>query len=118
MGRLATIDHYNLRSFDLNLFLAFDAIMTERNVTRAAKRLRVRQPAMSHSLSTLRVLFQDELFIRRGQTMEPTPYALHLAEPVRRVLAQAQDALTTRTTFDMLSEPRASGLRSLPILQR
>jgi LysR family transcriptional regulator, mexEF-oprN operon transcriptional activator len=105
--RLAVIDHYNLRSFDLNLFLAFDAIMTELNVTRAAKRLRVRQPAMSHSLSALRVLFQDELFIRRGQTMEPTPYALHLAEPVRRVLAQAQDALTTRTTFDMLSEPRA-----------
>ena len=45
MGQLTTIDHYNLRSFDLNLFLAFDAIMTERNVTRAAKRLRVRQPA-------------------------------------------------------------------------
>jgi DNA-binding transcriptional LysR family regulator len=103
---MATIDHFNLRSFDLNLFLAFDAIMTERNVTRAAKRLRVRQPAMSHSLSTLRMLFQDELFIRRGQTMEPTPYAVHLAGPVRRLLAQAQDTLTTRAKFDELSQQR------------
>jgi len=106
VGRLAAIDHYNLRSFDLNLFLAFDAIMTERNVTRAAKRLRVRQPAMSHSLSTLRMLFQDELFVRRGQNMEPTPYALHLAGPVRKVLAQAQDALTSRTKLAMLSQQR------------
>jgi LysR family transcriptional regulator, mexEF-oprN operon transcriptional activator len=103
---MATIDHFNLRSFDLNLFLAFDAIMTDRNVTRAAKRLRVRQPAMSHSLSTLRMLFQDELFIRRGQIMEPTPYALHLAVPVRQVLAQAQDAVSSRTKFATLSQPR------------
>jgi LysR family transcriptional activator of mexEF-oprN operon len=103
---MAAIDHFNLRSFDLNLFLAFDAIMIERNVTRAAKRLRVRQPAMSHSLSVLRMLLQDELFVRRGQTMEPTPYALHLAGPVRRVLAQAQDALTTRAKFAEISEQR------------
>ena len=101
---MRTIDHFNLRSFDLNLFLAFDAIMTERNVTLAAKRLRVRQPAMSHALSTLRMLFQDELFVRRGQIMEPTPYALQLAGPVRKVLAQAQDALATRTRLSMLSQ--------------
>ena len=103
---MAGIDHFNLRSFDLNLFLAFDAIMIERNVTRAAKRLRVRQPAMSHSLSTLRMLFQDELFVRRGQIMEPTPYAQQLAGPVRKVLAQAQDTLTTRTRLAMLSQQR------------
>jgi LysR family transcriptional activator of mexEF-oprN operon len=103
---MAAIDHYNLRSFDLNLFLAFDAIMVERNVTRAAKRLRVRQPAMSHSLSMLRMMLQDELFVRRGQIMEPTPYALHLAAPVRRVLAQAQEAITFRTKFDELLEQR------------
>lgn len=104
---MATIDHFNLRSFDLNLFLAFDAIMTERNVTRAARRLRVRQPAMSHSLSTLRMLFQDELFVRRGQVMEPTPYALQLAGPVRRLLGQAQETLTLRAKFDEISEQRA-----------
>jgi DNA-binding transcriptional LysR family regulator len=103
---MATIDYFNLRSFDLNLFLAFDAIMIERNVTRAAKRLRVRQPAMSHSLSMLRMMLQDELFVRRGQIMEPTPYALHLATPVRRLLSQAQEVLTFRNKFDQHSEQR------------
>ncbi|MBV8414045.1 MAG: LysR family transcriptional regulator [Verrucomicrobia bacterium] len=47
---------FDLRSFDLNLLIAFDALMEERSVTRAAARLRVRQPAMSHSLSVLRML--------------------------------------------------------------
>jgi DNA-binding transcriptional LysR family regulator len=54
----------------------------------------------------LRMMFQDELFVRSGQTMEPTPYALQLAVPVRRFLAQAQEALTFRTGFDSLSERR------------
>jgi LysR family transcriptional regulator, mexEF-oprN operon transcriptional activator len=103
---MLSIDHYNLRSFDLNLFLAFDAMMLERNVTRAAKRLRVQQPAMSHSLSVLRVLFQDELFVRSGQRMEPTPYALELATPVRKILSQAQETLSFRVRFDPLSEKR------------
>jgi LysR family transcriptional activator of mexEF-oprN operon len=106
VGLMSTVDHFDLRSFDLNLFLAFDAIMIERSVTRAARRLRVRQPAMSHSLSMLRMMLQDELFVRRGQIMEPTPYALRLAGPVRRVLAEAQDALMARNRLDKLPEQR------------
>ncbi len=71
MWLMTTIDHFNLRSFDLNLLVAFDALMAEGNVTRAARRLKIQQPAMSHSLSTLRILLQDELFIRVGQVMQP-----------------------------------------------
>ncbi len=75
-----TVDHFNLRSFDLNLLLAFDALMQELSVTRAATRLRIRQPAMSHALSNLRMLFDDELFIRNGHVMEPTTRAKTLHE--------------------------------------
>jgi hypothetical protein len=64
---MRSIDHFDLRSFDLNLLISFDALMEDRSVTRAAARLRVRQPAMSHSLSVLRMLLQDELFVRDGQ---------------------------------------------------
>jgi len=114
---MLSIDHYNLRSFDLNLFLAFDAMMIERNVTRAAKRLRVQQPAMSHSLSMLRMLLQDELFVRSGNRMEPTPYALQIAAQVRRFLAQAQDALSFRVTFDPSSERRTFRMAMTPHLE-
>lgn len=101
---MQTIDHFNLRSFDLNLLIAFDAMMEEMNVTRAARRLKIQQPAMSHNLSTLRTLFQDELFIRVGQEMKPTARALNLAGPVRQALRQAQaadvfDPATERRTF-------------------
>jgi LysR family transcriptional activator of mexEF-oprN operon len=64
---MRSIDHFDLRSFDLNLLISFEALMEDRSVTRAAARLRVRQPAMSHSLSVLRMLLQDELFVRDGQ---------------------------------------------------
>lgn len=95
-----TIDHFNLKSFDLNLLVAFDALMQERSVTQAAVKLHIQQPAMSHSLSTLRVLFDDELFVRVKQSLQPTERALALREPVRVALAQAQDILRRREVFD------------------
>ena len=93
------IDHFNLRTFDLNLLIAFDALMLERSVTQAARRLKLQQPAMSHNLATLRMLFDDELFIRVKQVMEPTHRAIELHEPVRQLLAQAQDVLRTSQPF-------------------
>lgn len=96
---MAAIDHFNLRSFDLNLLLAFDALLQERSVTRAAARLRIRQPAMSHALSSLRVLLDDALFVRTGQAMQPTARALELAAPVRALLEGAQGFLLTRVPF-------------------
>lgn len=103
---MSTIDHFNLRAFDLNLLVAFDAIMEEANVTRAAQRLKIQQPAMSHNLSTLRMLFQDDLFVRVGQEMQPTSKARALAGPIRNVLRQAQSALSAAELFDPATEER------------
>lgn len=100
MDKIASIDHFNLWSFDLNLLVAFDAIMRERSVTKAAARLRLQQPAMSHNLSTLRMLFQDELFTRVGYNMVPTPRAHSLATQVSQLLEQAHDVLATKESFD------------------
>jgi len=103
---MTTIDHFNLRNFDLNLLIAFDAMMEELNVTRAAARLKIQQPAMSHSLKTLRMLFDDELFVRVGQTMKPTSRARSLASRVRSVLQKAEDALAFSEQFSPLTEQR------------
>jgi DNA-binding transcriptional LysR family regulator len=114
---MATIDHFNLRSFDLNLLVAFDALMSEGSVTKAAKRLRIQQPAMSHSLSTLRVLLQDELFIRVGQVMQPTARARSLAVPVRQALRLAQLALTGGPVFDPATEERTFRIAMSPEIE-
>lgn len=103
---MSSIDHFNLWSFDLNLLVAFDALMREHSVTRAATRLKIKQSAMSHNLSTLRMLLDDELFIRVGQVMKPTPRALALALPIARLLEQAQHAITTREAFHPEHEAR------------
>ncbi|MBB4347172.1 MULTISPECIES: LysR family transcriptional regulator [Rhizobiaceae] len=111
---MTTIDHFNLRSFDLNLLVAFDALISEGSVTKAAKRLKIQQPAMSHSLSTLRVLLQDELFIRVGQVMQPTSRARSLAVPVRQALKQAQLALSGGDAFDPSTEERTFRIAMSP----
>jgi DNA-binding transcriptional LysR family regulator len=89
----------NIGSVNLNLLLAFDALLEERSVTRAARRAGVTQPAMSNSLAQLRSLFGDPLFSRRAHGLEPTPRALALAEPIRQGLRLFGDALTP-PTFD------------------
>lgn len=94
------IDHFNLRSFDMNLLVAFDALMEERSVTRAAARLRIQQPAMSHTLATLRVVLDDELFVRVKQHLQPTARAIALHAPIRLALLQAQEALRSSASFD------------------
>lgn len=94
------IDHFNLRSFDLNLMIAFDAMMQELSVTKSAEKLRIGQSAMSHNLSTLRMLLQDDLFVRVGQKMQPTAKARALAGPVRAALTQAQSALQATDSFE------------------
>lgn len=103
---MGSIDHFDLRSFDLNLLVAFDALMEDRTVTRAATRLKVQQPAMSHSLSTLRVLLQDELFVRVGQVMQPTARARALAPRIRLALQQMQDVLHAEDSFDPETQDR------------
>ncbi len=78
----------DIRTLDLNLLKAFEALMDERSVTRAAERLALTQPAVSAMLQRLRESFDDPLFVRSPRGVVPTPRALALAEPVRRVLAE------------------------------
>lgn len=95
-----SIDHANLGRLDLNLLVAFDALLTERSVTRAARRVGLGQSAMSHNLARLRTLFGDELLTRSSDGMRPTPRAVALADPVRLTLAQIQSAVLQREAFD------------------
>lgn len=106
MNDIARIDHFNLWSFDLNLLVAFDALMRERNVTNAARRLKIQQPAMSHNLATLRMLMQDELFVRVGRLMQPTPRALALSSQVQQILASAHQLVVSKDSFDPSTEDR------------
>src|SRR6266700_1437631 len=82
-----------LGAFDLNLLPVFEAILREQSVTKAAERLNLSQPAMSHALNRLRWLLKDQLFVRTPAGMMPTPRAEQLALPVRRALDELQLAL-------------------------
>ena len=94
------IDHVNLARLDLNLLVAFDALLTERSVTRAAARIGIGQSAMSHALARLRAVFADEILTRAPEGMRPTPRALALIEPVRAALAQIQAIVAPPERFD------------------
>jgi len=100
------IDHANLSRLDLNLLVAFDALLTERSVTRAAARIGLGQSAMSHNLGRLRALFGDELLTRGADGMRPTPRALALVDPVRVTLAQIQAAVLQREAFEPATAER------------
>jgi DNA-binding transcriptional LysR family regulator len=90
----------DLHGIDLNLLVAFDALMAERSVTRAGTRIGRTQPAMSAALSRLRNLLKDELFIRSPNGLQPTPRALDLAEPLGHALAEIQRTLEFTQGFD------------------
>jgi LysR family transcriptional regulator, mexEF-oprN operon transcriptional activator len=92
--------HGTLRRIDLNLLVAFDALIEERHVSRAAARLNIGQPAMSHALGRLREVFGDALFVRSGTHMEPTPRALELAPAIRAWLESACLFLFSERLFD------------------
>lgn len=89
----------DVRKFDFNLLRALDVLLHERNVTRAANELHVTQQAMSGSLKRLRHHFDDELLMRVGHHLEPTPLALALVEPVRDAILQIELALETAPVF-------------------
>lgn len=85
---------------DLNLLLAFDALLSEQNVTRAAKRLNLSQPALSAQLARLRDLFGDQLFMPTSRGVLPTARAEELREPVRRALKEAKSVFGQGRGFD------------------
>lgn len=93
----------NLNSLDLNLLVALDALLREANVSRAAMRLNLSQPATSHALQRLRDLIGDPLLVRNGARMELTPRALALRSP----LAQALDQVRTLFVSDDFDAARS-----------
>ncbi len=100
IGAILLIDHANLSRLDLNLLVAFDALLTEGSVTRAAERVGIGQPSMSHALARLRRLLKDELFVRAPDGVRPTPRAMALAGPVRVALSAVQETLLQGQDFD------------------
>ncbi|OEE61722.1 LysR family transcriptional regulator [Enterovibrio norvegicus FF-33] len=85
----------NWRGVDLNLLVAFSALMDTRSVTRAAEKLSIGQSAMSHNLSRLRSLLDDPLFHRQGNEMLPTARAIELEPVITQLLETiASDVLT------------------------
>ena len=107
----------DLHGIDLNLLVAFDALMTERSVTKAGRRIGRTQPAMSAALSRLRSLLGDQLFVRGQHGLQPTPRAHELAEPLGRALedigqtlssAQAFDPAVSRTTLNIALQEHAA----------
>ncbi|MBV7481433.1 LysR family transcriptional regulator [Bordetella sp. BOR01] len=114
------------KNVDLNLLLVFDAVLAEKNVTRAARRLGASQSAVSKGLAQLRIVFGDALFLRDGRGVVPTHKALEIAEHVRQAIlalnalvspADAFDAQTARAHFDIGATDYVS-LVLLPVLVR
>ncbi|MBK5104481.1 MAG: LysR family transcriptional regulator [Burkholderiales bacterium] len=93
----------DIRNVDLNLLVALDALLAERSVSRAAVRLHLSQPAASALLARLRELFGDPLLLRSARGMLPTPRALELLGPVRRVLDEIDAIVQPRSAFDAAS---------------
>lgn len=96
----------NIENFDLNLLVCFDALMRERNVSRAAAQLNISQPAMSNSLKRLRSLLEDPLLVRTTRGMEPTERALELEPLIRQSLSYAEAALSPMDDFNPLASQR------------
>ena len=89
----------NLTALDLNLLVALDALLTEANVSRAALRIGLSQPATSHALQRLRTMLDDPLLVRVGARMELTPRAQSLRTPLAQTLDRVRELLTTEN-FD------------------
>ena len=114
----------NLKETDLNLFIAFDVIYTEKNLTKAGQVLGITQPAVSNALSRLRELFGDDLFIRTSKGMIPTPVANQIIKDVRSALSLIQNTISETEKFDpsiaemtfKISIGDSSEYRLLPLL--
>jgi DNA-binding transcriptional LysR family regulator len=101
-----TISHNDLRRLDLNLLVAFQVLVREKSVSRAAERLFLGQPAVSGALARLRDLLHDEILVRTGRGMEPTAKALTLYAQLTPALEQIRATLFEQPAFDPAKETR------------
>jgi DNA-binding transcriptional LysR family regulator len=107
----------HISRIDLNLFTVFEAIYTEGSVTKAAKKLNLTQPAISHSLNRLRQLFDDPLFVRQGHAMVSTPLARSVIEPVRLALRGLEVTLADTGRFEPASATKKFNLALRDVLE-
>ncbi len=96
----------NLAKYDLNLLVTLNALLAERSVTRAAKRLGLSQSTVSGSLAKLREMFDDELLVRVGRGSELTPFAQQIMEDVQQTVRGIEALLSTRRDFEPATERR------------
>jgi DNA-binding transcriptional LysR family regulator len=116
----------NLNSLDLNLLVALDALLREANVSRAAMRIGLSQPAASHALQRLRELIGDPLLVRSGARMELTPRALALRAPLAQALDQVRalfvpddfDAARSERRFRLMMPDLAVELLMPPLMEK
>jgi len=116
----------NLNSLDLNLLIALDALLKEANVSRAAMRIGLSQPAASHALQRLRDLIGDPLLVRTGARMELTPRAQGLRGPLAQVLDQVRglfvpedfDAARSERQFRLMMPDLAVELLMPPLMEK
>jgi DNA-binding transcriptional LysR family regulator len=104
-------DVMSLRQVDLNLLTVLEVLVERRSVSDAAHRLGLSQSATSHALQRLRRLLNDEVLVRSGGMMQPTPAALGLLEAVQPALAQIAAALSEKDSFDPATSSRSFVLR-------
>lgn len=102
---------------DLNLFIVFEAIFAEGSVTRASLKLNLTQPAISHALGRLRLMFDDPLFVRQGHLMVSTPLARSIIEPVRQSLRGFEVTLNKLNRFDPASTEKEFSLALRDVLE-
>ena len=95
-----------LRNFDINLLVAFKALMRERSVSRAAEKMFITQSAMSHVLHRLRQQLDDPVLVKTSHGMQPTERALALIEPVEKVLHEIGRLIQHQTSFDPATSMR------------
>jgi DNA-binding transcriptional LysR family regulator len=100
-----------LRTVDLNLLVMLEALVAERSVSNAARRLGLTQSAVSHALRRLRSTFNDELFVRSPNGMEPTLRAIEIADVTRAALEQIELTIDKSATFDAATAVRSFNLR-------
>ena len=107
----------NIRQADLNLLIALNVLMEERNVTRAADRLDLTQSAASRMLGRLRATFDDPLFVRTSRGLTPTKRALDLAGPLQEYLAGLEKLLLERGDFDAATAQRRFRIAAIDYVQ-
>jgi DNA-binding transcriptional LysR family regulator len=106
----------NFGALDLNLLRVLDALMRERSVTKAGERIGLSQPAVSNALTRLRKIIGDQLFVRRGNDMLPTPRAEALAGAIRSALGQMEEALSADGRFDPAAAERTFTIEGSDII--